>query len=128
MGIILSISTIEKGENGEQINLDKGIEQLLRNIYYCVIHMYNRDRMEPTAIPTKFTRKDIDLMDEFVKEGYFSTRSDLVRTSVRHYLHELSSLQIKRKIPQKRLSKDDVETELKEIRKVRKKLWEKKNV
>lgn len=89
--------------------------------------MYYGDEMESTAIPTKFTKKDIDLMDEFVKEGYFSTRSDLVRTSVRHYLHELSSLQIKRRIPQKQLSDDDVENELNEIRRVRKKLWEKKN-
>ena len=91
-----------------------------------VIHMYNRDIMEAVAIPAKFTRKDIDLMDQFIKEGYFSTRSDLVRTSVRHYLHELSLREIRKNIKPKKLSKKDIEEELKEIKKIRKDLWKKK--
>ncbi len=88
--------------------------------------MYNRDIMEAVAIPAKFTRKDIDLMDQFIKNGYFSTRSDLVRTSVRHYLHELSLREIKNMIQPKVLSEKEIEEELKEIKKIRKDLWKKK--
>ncbi len=92
-----------------------------------VIHMYNGGDMEATAIPAKFTKKDIDLMDQFIRKGYFSTRSDLVRTSVRHYLHELSMREIKTRMEQKILDKKEIEKELKEIRRVRKELWEKDN-
>jgi Arc/MetJ-type ribon-helix-helix transcriptional regulator len=90
--------------------------------------MYNCDIMEAVAIPAKFTKKDIALMDEFIKEGYFSTRSDLVRTSVRHFLHELSMREIRSKIPTKKISKKDIESENKEIRKVRQDLWKRKYV
>ena len=88
--------------------------------------MYNGDNMEAVAIPAKFTKKDIALMDEFIQEGYFSTRSDLVRTSVRHYLHELSLREIRAKIPTRKFTKKDIETELKELRKSRQNLWKKK--
>ena len=88
--------------------------------------MYNRDIMEAVATPAKFTRKDIDLMDRFIKNGYFSTRSDLVRTSVRHYLHELSLREIRSKVQPQMISDKEIEQELKEIKKIRKDIWKKK--
>jgi Arc/MetJ-type ribon-helix-helix transcriptional regulator len=83
--------------------------------------------MEAVAIPAKFTKMDIQLLDHFVKEGYFSTRSDLIRTSVRHYLHELTMMEIEKKIKPKTYSKDGVKKEIEEIRKVRRAIWKNNN-
>lgn len=83
--------------------------------------------MEAQAIPAKFTKKDIQLLDHFIEEGYFSTRSDLIRTSVRHYLHELTLMEIQGRIWKKKTTKKDIKKELKEIRDLRRQRWKDRN-
>jgi metal-responsive CopG/Arc/MetJ family transcriptional regulator len=94
--------------------------------------MYNGVKnMEAQAVPTKFTKKDIQLLDHFIEEGYFSTRSDLIRTSVRHYLHELTLMEIQGRVRSKKKkrkwTKKDIKKELKEIRGLRRQRWKDRN-
>ncbi|MDI6639572.1 MAG: ribbon-helix-helix domain-containing protein [Methanocellales archaeon] len=79
--------------------------------------------MSSETIPARFSKKDVKLLDYFVEEGYFSTKSDLIRESVRHYIHELSLREIRMRVPQKEWTEGEIQEELGEIKRIRRKLW-----
>ena len=44
--------------------------------------------MSGSVITTRFSKKDIQTMNNLIKSGFFDTKSDLIRHSVRHYIEE----------------------------------------
>lgn len=79
--------------------------------------------MAAATVPIRFTKKDIDAMKRFVDKGYFSTKSDLVRTSVRHYLRELAFEEFMQNASAKPVKKEELERINREIREIRKEIW-----
>ena len=47
--------------------------------------------MANNSITVRLSPHDIGLIDKKIKEGYFTSRSDVIRYSIRHLLHELES-------------------------------------
>jgi Arc/MetJ-type ribon-helix-helix transcriptional regulator len=79
--------------------------------------------MTSTAVPIRFTKKDIEAMERFVEEGYFSTKSDLIGTSVRHYLREIAFEEFMQSASRKPIKKGELERLKREIREIRKDIW-----
>jgi len=75
------------------------------------------------TVSAKFTEKDAELMEGFVRGKYFLNKSDLIRTAVRHYLNEQISNELMRKAKTEQLTEHDVDKINKEIRKIRKGIW-----
>jgi len=67
-------------------------------------------------------------MDTLIHYGYFSTRYDLIKEAVKHYIHEVTTRELRRKIPQKEPTEDYINTELNELKRIRKYLWEKDDI
>jgi Arc/MetJ-type ribon-helix-helix transcriptional regulator len=44
--------------------------------------------MSGTVLTTRFSKKDIETMENLIKSGYFESKSDLIRHSVRHFIEE----------------------------------------
>lgn len=51
--------------------------------------------MSAVSVTTRFSEKDIKVIDELVKRGYFTNRSDAIRMSVRYYYYsEMKGLKV----------------------------------
>lgn len=72
--------------------------------------------MTAATVPIRFTKEDIEAMERFVKEGYFSTKSDLIRTSVRYCLREIAFEEFMQDASRKPVKKKELERVNKEIR------------
>ncbi|MFQ5975005.1 MAG: ribbon-helix-helix domain-containing protein [Candidatus Hydrothermarchaeales archaeon] len=79
--------------------------------------------MTTATVPIRFTQKDIEEMERFVKEGYFSTKSDLIRTSVRHYLREIAFKEFMQDTSRESVKKEELESINREIRDIREEIW-----
>jgi Arc/MetJ-type ribon-helix-helix transcriptional regulator len=44
--------------------------------------------MVGTVLTTRFSKKDIEVMENLIKSGFFESKSDLIRHSVRHFIEE----------------------------------------
>jgi len=76
------------------------------------------------TISAKFTERDAELMESFIKRKYFLNKSDLIRTAVRHYLNEEMFHELMGQNRVEPLTKDDIDKINREIRKIRKRIWE----
>ncbi len=81
--------------------------------------------MGNNSITIRLAPKDIEQIDGKIEEGYFTSRSDMIRTSVRHYINELNNLppiieEMSRKADKKRISRDKI---VKAARKARKQVY-----
>jgi len=54
--------------------------------------------------------------------GYFEDEKELIESALEKFLYELGLTEIRRRIPQAELSEEEVERELKEIRRVKKEI------
>lgn len=89
----------------------------------CITYVISVMRMAAATVPIRFTKKDIEAMERFIKEGYFSTKSDLIRTSVRHYLREIAFEGFMQSATGEPVKKEDLERVNKEIREIRGEIW-----
>ena len=73
------------------------------------------------SITTQVVLKDKELekINYFVNMGYFEDEKELIESALKKFLHELGLADIRRRIPQAELSEEEVETELEEIRRVK---------
>jgi Arc/MetJ-type ribon-helix-helix transcriptional regulator len=81
--------------------------------------------MTNNSITIRLAPKDIEQIDNKVEEGYFTSRSDMIRTSVRHYINELGNIppvieEMGRKADEKKITKDKI---VKAARKARKQVY-----
>ena len=75
------------------------------------------------TVSAKFAEKDMELMEEFIKKKYFSNRSDLIRTAVRHYLRESASQELMRGASPQPVSKEELKEINHEIKKIRMEIY-----
>ena len=81
--------------------------------------------MTNNSITIRLAPKDIEQIDDKVEEGYFTSRSDMIRTSVRHYINELGNIppvieEMGRKADEKGITRDKI---VKAARKARKQIY-----
>jgi len=81
--------------------------------------------MASTTVPVRFVKKDIESIDHFIEEGFFTTKSDLIRMSVRHYIRELAFEELMKKASNRPLTKEDVDRVNRRIKEIRRERWEK---
>lgn len=81
--------------------------------------------MTTVTIPAEFARADIELIDSLVDMGFFGNRADLIKESVRHYIHEIADRELVKRIPQAEATVSDARQELVELKRIRKKIMEK---
>jgi Arc/MetJ-type ribon-helix-helix transcriptional regulator len=63
--------------------------------------------------------KELEKINYFVDMGYFEDEEELIESALRKFLYDLGLAEIRRRIPQAELSGEEVEAELKEIRRVK---------
>ena len=78
--------------------------------------------MANETITVRLSPKDIEVMDRSIEEGYFTSRSDLVRYSVRHTMMEMNAKErdfelIREFAKEKRIDKNTVTKTLRSARK-----------
>ena len=44
--------------------------------------------MTGTVLSTRFSKKDLEIMENLIMSGFFDSKSDLIRHSVRHFIEE----------------------------------------
>lgn len=73
------------------------------------------------SITTQVVLKDKELekINYFVNMGYFEDEKELIESALRKFLYELGLADIRRRIPQAKLSEEEVERELEEIRRIK---------
>jgi hypothetical protein len=64
-------------------------------------------------------RKEVQQVNHFVRLGFARSLDDLLRMALDKYLYELSLREIRQLVPQRTLTAEQVETELDEIRRVK---------
>lgn len=45
--------------------------------------------MQNSSVTVRLSPRDVEMMDNKINEGYFTNRSDVIRYSLRHLMHEL---------------------------------------
>ncbi len=81
--------------------------------------------MTNNSITIRLAPKDIEQIDNTIEAGYFTSRSDMIRTSLRHYIAELKSLppiieEMSQKADKKSITKEKI---VKAARKARKQVY-----
>jgi len=71
--------------------------------------------------------KELEKISYFVNMGYFEDEKELIESALRKFLYELGLAEIRRRIPQAELSEEEVERELKEIRRVKREIFVEEN-
>ncbi len=74
------------------------------------------------SLTIRLASKDILDIDDLISKGYFTSRSDIIRTSVRHYIHELHKMpafirEMSREADRKRITRDKIVKVAKKTRK-----------
>jgi len=70
--------------------------------------------MSVTAV--RFVRKDLEEMEWLVRKGYYSNKSDLIKTAVRNLIRETIDRELNRRIPRKEITERGVNELNEEIR------------
>ena len=79
------------------------------------------DTMANESITIRFAKHDLSVIDKKIKEGFYTNRSDFVRSSVRHLIFNLEkgekNLDIVRDIArQKKIRMADIRKTIKKVR------------
>lgn len=77
--------------------------------------------MSNETITIRLSPKDVDMIDSKVKEGHFTSRSDLIRYSIRHVLNEMEVREqnlafLKDLTAYKRITRDSLRRSIRESR------------
>ncbi len=77
--------------------------------------------MANDSITIRFARKDLERIDEMVHQGYYTSRSDLIRTGVRHLIFDMAKAEEKlegsrRFAEENGITMEDIRKTIREVR------------
>ena len=80
-----------------------------------VLHLTN------SSITLRLAPRDIIEIDDLITKGFFTSRSDLIRTSVRHYVNEIHKMpsfiqEMSAKADEKQITKEKIVTSARKAR------------
>ena len=78
--------------------------------------------MQNSSVTVRLSPRDVEMMDKKVCEGYFTSRSDIIRYSLRHLMAELEEKErrldlLARIADEKEITMDDVRDAVRKARK-----------
>lgn len=78
--------------------------------------------MQNSSVTVRLSPRDVEMMDKKIIEGYFTSRSDIIRYSIRHLMDELDEKErrldlLARIADEKDITMEDVREAVREARK-----------